>query len=159
LREFELKRGTKSIWTCITNFPIRNGDLDVLKYAFESCQHQYISSEIIQLAVFYEHLHILDYLVEKWGKDTLVHNVTTSAACDGEASIIKYFNETYYLDDNVFYLAAKYGQLNIVQYLHESDYECDEDELKKVIKVARHYRRRHILEFIYQNWDCPECLE
>ena len=109
------------------------------------------------LAVAYEHLDIVEYLVEK-GANIHKSSILDSAAFNGYLDIVKYLIKNgvdiHNENDNALFLAAERGHLDIVKCLISkgADIYCSKDY---TICGAASYNHLHIVKYLIQfyNYD------
>jgi len=153
------RKGFRDYDSMLCTMAASNGCLDILKFAIDN--HFPFSDATYRYAVENEQIHILDYLINKMRAQNVVPIAYKRAAIMGKLAVIKFlFAKGYKNELNVcvFKQAVKFGHLDIVQYLLEIDCTCYDYVVDCAIKYEE-MNRKGILEFIYQNWDCPECLE
>lgn len=100
-------------------------DVDILKHYCDQGYYQ----EACSSAAIYGHLEILQYAKQHSKEQPWSYHTCNNAAGNGHLEILKYASTVIPLDQRVYDVAVRYGQIEIIDYLHSLRYRPTESTL------------------------------
>lgn len=127
-------------------FAVQTGQLDVIKWVVESGQpiHKH---GVFQIAAYWGHLHILDYMYKTFTDDDFTKNrnyyAVSAAASNGKLSVIQWLGGIGEMSftqarEVCALAAAEKGHINIIKYLSKDHPFYNKDEVAKKAASGGH---------------------
>jgi hypothetical protein len=128
-------------------YAAQNGNLDVLKYFVEE-KGKKIDDSVLETAVLNKHLDTVKYLVDE--KGLRINDYATEVAVDsGSSAMVKYLVEKgAKVNDNVFFVAAINGRLDIAKYIAENkpDIEIGNNTIERTLQSGNLDAAKYIIK-------------